>query len=104
VLPWFADEAPARAGWPVVIGLTFAWAPVAQWSAVRWPASSRNHREMDIRAFLPLVPYALAVAMSARTLPVHEPAVTAAGIAGLAVVVRLAWWAAVRRHFATADL
>jgi hypothetical protein len=104
VLPWFADEMPARAGWPAVIGLTFAWAPVAQWAAVRWPANSRNYQDVNVRAFLPLMPYALAVAVSARILLVHDAAVTAGVIMGLVVVVRLAWWAAVRRHFATAKL
>jgi hypothetical protein len=104
VLPWFADEFTAVAGWPVIIGLTFAWAPIAQWAAVRWPANSRNNQDVDVRAFLPMLPYALAVAVSARILLVHDPAVTAGVIMGLAVVVRLAWWAAVRRHFATVDL
>jgi hypothetical protein len=104
VLPWFADETAARAGWPAVIGLTFAWAPVAQWAAVRWPANSRNYQDVNVRAFLPMLPYALAVAVSARVLPVHDPTVTVGVIMGLVVVVRLAWWAAVRRHFATVDL
>jgi hypothetical protein len=44
------------------------------------------------------------VAVSARILLVHDAAVTAGVIMGLVVVVRLAWWAAVRRHFATVDL
>jgi hypothetical protein len=104
VLPWFVDELPARAGWPVVIGLTFAWAPVAQWAAVRWPGDPGNYRDVNIRGFLFYVPYVLGVALSARALPMHDPAVTAGMIIGLAVVVRLAWWAAVRRHFATVDL
>jgi hypothetical protein len=102
VLGWFVEDSP-RYGWAVVIGMTWAWAPIAQWSAIRWPGWRLTGR-FEARFLVPWLAYALLATAGARLLTGQTPLALAAWVIGIAAAVQVAHWIAVYRHFARRDL
>lgn len=102
VLGWFAEEA-APYGWAVVVGVTWAWAPIAQWSVVRWPGAQLL-KAFDARFFVPYLVYVVAATVTAHMLTGQAPLALAGWLIGIAVAVQVLHWIAVHRHFARADL
>jgi hypothetical protein len=99
---WFADDAGSRYGWGPTIGMTFVWAPLAQWGVVVWPGAPWS--SVDARRFLLFMAFVIPAMLSARLVAGLDPlplvaVVAAAGAAGYTI-----FWLAARRHFARADL
>lgn len=108
-LPVFApDEASTFNSWPIALGLGFALAPIAQWAVIRWSVVQNQRRARLVARFGYLAAYMLACALAAGALSgtrfAGNPRATAAGVVGLAIVVQLVHWFAVRSHFRTGDL
>jgi hypothetical protein len=103
VLGWFADEVP-RAGWPAVLGMAFAWAPIAQWANIRWPEGRQNLQTQMLSRAGMLLPYLLASVTSARLVTGRGWMEIALAVTLVSIPVWLGYWAAVRRHYARADL
>jgi hypothetical protein len=100
-LPLFADGS-LHTGWASTLALGFAFAPIAQWPAVRLGPSGRPE-SAGLRRFGPFFIYALTIPLTARLAPSGGAALAAAA-AAVAVVAQGLFWLAVRRHYRRADL
>jgi hypothetical protein len=99
-IPWFPD-ATSLISWAAAIGMTFAWAPIAQWTMIRWPDPESLRQ---FRCLAPLAVFALMAVVSALALAGQPPLVLAAATAGIGAIARLLFRIAVRRRYRQADL
>jgi hypothetical protein len=101
-LPWFTGEG-RETGWALVIAVSWAWAPVAQWPAIRWPASGQAERPLG-QWFGWWALFVVAATASALLLAGRPPLLAAGAIIAVAGLTQSAFVLAVRRHYASGDL
>jgi hypothetical protein len=106
VIPWLASD-PSRLTWLAAIGLAVAWAPVAQWDAVRQPHAGPKKafgtRALG-RTMVHMAGFIIVGHLTARALRSAGTVDTLLAIAVLVVVVHIAFRLLLRRHYARADL
>lgn len=101
-LPWFAGEGH-QVGWTLAIAVSWAWAPLAQWPAVRWPEGGGMERYLG-RRFGWLLLFVVAATASSLLLVGSRSLVMVAAIVAIAALTQSAFVLAVRRQFARGDL
>jgi hypothetical protein len=97
----FADDATS-VSWTAAVGMTVAFAPLAQWSRILWPV--RDRYRLELRPFALLMAFYVPAILVARAMTGLDLATVAGTSLGIAIIGYTVLWAAARRHYDRVDL